>query len=141
MSRTSDQNLLRARPDMEFAVAAARGEGTAFMATTDAALEEFEGKDMYIQTFEVGKSYWIEAAIWIYLGKCVHRGFDYIVLDSASRVPVDGMHSAMMANGCAGIEGIEVQTTGQPPMNRTRLSIDAILASCEWIHPLPTTSI
>jgi len=141
MSRSRNQSLLRAKPEMAHAVQVSKGQEDAAMAVEDAIQEEIQYGNLLVNTFEVGKKYWFEMAIWVYLGKCVFVGYDYVLIENACRVPVDGRHSQMMSQGCEGVNGIEVETTGQPPRNLMRLSIDAIFASCEWNFNIPTTSI
>lgn len=141
MSRVKKRNLLRVQPSMRYAVRISRGEVAAAMAVADRITEEVDCHDLMIQCFTPGKKYWLETAIWVYIGKCVHTGLDYILLESTVRVPVDGSHARMMRNGCKNIEGLELEPTGTPPRGLMRIPIDVIFANCEWVFDIPTESI
>ena len=143
MSRRTNRNLLRAQPAMASAVAEAKGNEMAAMAVADAEQEEAEVQygRMMIDNFQVGQEYWFECAIWIYLGRVVAKGFDYIVLHDAARVPVDGRHNVMMREGCEKADGLELEKTGTPPEGEVFISVDAILAFCRWKHGIPKNSI
>ena len=139
MARRTNQTLLQTKPEMAMAVKMAKGDGTAAMAVEDAEKEEFAGKEMYIQMFEVGKCYFFETAIWVYLGRVVHTGHDFIVIDGASRVAIDGSHHTMQETGVA--DGMEIEMTGLHPDHQVRLPLDWLGSTWEFVHPLPTTSV
>ena len=140
MSRRSNRQLEREVPEMSEAIRSSRGDGHAAMAVDDHEQEEgiVQGGDLMIQRFEKGKKYWVETATWVYVGKVLYVGRDYIEFEEASRMPLDGRHSVMMATGTA--PGIEWEPTGGPK-RRIRIPIDWIGMNCEWVFAIPDHAV
>ncbi len=140
MSGRAKKQLVREVPEMAHAVRASRGDGTADMACDDAAEETgiTMGGDMLVSRFIVGRAYWMETQIWVYLGRVVAVGRDYVELAEACRMHSDGRHNVMMRTGTA--PGIEIETTGGP-QRRMLIPVDWIGPSCEWPHAIPSVSI
>lgn len=145
MSRTSKNALERKVPEMAHAIAASHGELAAAAVVSDRSEEENvrpAGGDLLLQTFIVGDSYWIETASWVYIGRVNAVGVDYVSICEACRVPLDGRHNVLMQTGKA--SGMEIELTGctsEKGVRIMRLSIDGILSTCDWIHPIPTESV
>ncbi len=110
------------------------------MAIGDAMEEEgvTAGGDLMVQRFIVGQAYWMETTLWVYLGRIIAVGKDYIELGEACRMPSDGRHNIMMSTGTA--PNIEIETTGGK-YRKMRIPIDSIGPNCEWHFPIPQQSI
>lgn len=113
----------RTRPEAE-PEESGEGEG----ATTEAPLRSL------IDTFEIGKQYWFETAIWVYIGRVIEKGTDFIVIDNAVRMHSDGRHHLMMRDGTA--SGMEVEPTGAKAGIMT-IPLEWIGPGCFWPHKIP----
>jgi len=142
MARSTKRQLERTNPEFAEANRVGKGDETTTMTMMD-AVEEFGaaedmGGGLMIRRFVVGQAYWMETAHWVYFGRCICVGLDYIELGEACRIPSDGRHSIMMATGTA--PNIRIETTGGKH-HKMVIPLDWIGPWCTWDFPIPTESI
>lgn len=136
MSKTRKSTLVRKKPEMAQLAQQAQGDIGAAGALED-AIQEVEAESfgaLMIQDFEIGKQYWIETPIWVYIGTVIHKGMDYLLLDRPVRMHSEGRHHEMIMTGRS--EGMTISITGGPS-RRTKLPLDWIGPSCEWPFSIP----
>ena len=138
MSRRSARAVERLEPAMRSAVAESVGERSAHDAVEDRAAElgvVVQGGGLLVEQFEPGTCYWVSTTTYVYVGRCLARGVDFVVFGEASIVILDGngtpagRHSVMQRTGTA--EGAAVEPTGGPA-RIVRIPIDVIGPSWEW---------
>lgn len=138
-SRKERTALGRSDPNLRAALRLAYSDAATAQAIEDAVMEgghrpETSVSDLFLSQFEVGKTYWMETAVWVYVGVCLRVGADYIVLGRAARMHSDGRHHLMMKTGTA--PNLVMEASGGPTQE-IRIPVDWIGPHCEW--PFETT--